>query len=142
ADEAEGPETRRAARRRRAAANEPERPAAAPRTGPGNAIPAPQPAVRAEQPTSQGLSQPQIVGVVRGQLGYITARCYQRVLARTPGVRGVVTVSWTVRPDGRAADTRVVHNGTGDDYLARCTQAVVERTRFPAAPNGRSSTAR
>lgn len=82
------------------------------------------------------------MGAVQAELPTIQQRCYQRRLARFPGLQGVITVAWTIGPDGRVQDPRVVHNGTGDEWLARCTRNVVSRMRFPQATNGQRTPAR
>ena len=72
----------------------------------------------------------------------IDQRCYQRRRRRVRDLAGVVTIGWTVRPDGRVERPQVVHNGTGDAWLARCTLGVVQRIRFPPARNGRPTQTR
>ncbi|MCZ7678336.1 MAG: TonB family protein [Sandaracinaceae bacterium] len=72
----------------------------------------------------------------------IQQRCYQRRAERVPGLSGVVTVAWTVRADGRPENVQVVHNGTGDDWLGRCTRNMVADIRFPPGANGLSTPAR
>ena len=79
---------------------------------------------------------------MNARLGFLNQRCYQRRARRVPNLAGVVTVSWTVQANGRVANASVVHNGTGDEWLARCTRNVVQDTRFPAAHNGQSTPVR
>lgn len=105
----------------------------------------PQPSPRAGRRSSSsgpGLSNALVMGAVQAELPTIQQRCYQRRLARFPGLQGVITVAWTIGPDGRVQDPRVVHNGTGDEWLARCTRNVVSRMRFPQATNGQRTPAR
>ncbi|HEY8427161.1 MAG TPA: protein kinase [Sandaracinaceae bacterium] len=89
-----------------------------------------------------GLSQAQVMTAVQSRMPEIQRNCYLRRRAQVPGLAGVVTVAWTVRGDGRADDVRVVHNGTGDEWLARCVESVIARTRFPPGANGLSTPAR
>ena len=79
---------------------------------------------------------------MNSRLPFLTQRGYERRLARVPGLSGVVTIGWTVRPDGRVENPQVIHNSTNDDWLGRCTRNVVNDTRFPAATNGRPTPAR
>ncbi|MGE0788259.1 MAG: protein kinase [Sandaracinaceae bacterium] len=110
-----------------------------PRPDPPHEEPNPTPPRRSGPP---GLTQAQINTVVQARLQYLAERCYQRVLRREPNVAGIVTVAWTVEPNGRVGDHRVVHNSTNNDYLARCTDNIVRDLRFPAASNGNATPAR
>jgi TonB family protein len=103
----------------------------------------PRPQIVAPPPAPRtGLSQQQLLGGIQSQAAALNERCYQRRLARVPGLGGVITVAWNVRPDGRVEGARVVHNGTGDEWLGRCTLQIVERARFPAAANGQPTPGR
>jgi TonB family protein len=83
-----------------------------------------------------------VVNTVQQRLPYLRERCYVRRLARVPGLQGVITIAWTIRPDGRVENAEVVHNGTGDEWLARCTRNVVSDIRFPVSPQGQPTPAR
>ena len=138
ADEDEADDSRSARRRRSRDRDAPQqteqRPDPPPRDPPSR-DPTPAPA----QP---GLAHAQVMSAIQSQLPRLQQRCYQPRLAQVPGLQGVVTVSWTVAGDGRAQDARVVHNGTGDATLARCTMDIVLGTSFPRASNGQPTPAR
>ena len=93
-------------------------------------------------PSQPGLAHAQVMNAIQSQLPRLQQRCYQPRLAQVPGLQGVITVSWTVAGDGRAQNARVVHNGTGDAALARCTSDIVLSTTFPRAANGQPTPAR
>lgn len=137
--EAQATARRRGRRRGRSAVA--QRPEPEPTPEPEPARPEPRPAPTPQR-AGPGLSTPQVMGAIQGRLEYMQSRCYERRLRRVPGLRGVVTIGWTVGPDGRVQDANVVHNGTGDEWLGRCARNVVRDTRFPAAANGRPTPAR
>ncbi|MEQ8458971.1 MAG: TonB family protein [Sandaracinaceae bacterium] len=89
-----------------------------------------------------GLSTVQVMGAIQGRMAYLQSRCFERRARRVPGLQGVVTIGWTIGPDGRVQNANVVHNGTGDEWLGNCTRNVVRDTPFPAAANGRPTPAR
>ncbi len=152
---------RRRARRARAAGDQPAGdqpaggdPAAAPDGSPTTApeaaapAPAPPPAPLPARPAPvrraprQGLSPPQIAGAVNARRPYAQDRCFERRRRRVPNLGGIVTIGWVVRPDGRADDVQVIHNGTGDEWFGRCIRNVIRSTRFPQATNGLETRAR
>ncbi len=119
--------------------HEEEQPAA--QTPPARPPAQPQAPARPARPAN-GLNQAQIMGAIRARLPYLESRCYQRRLRRVPDLAGVVTIAWTVGPDGTVQNAEVVHNGTGDEWLGRCTRNIVRDTHFPPAANGRPTPAR
>ncbi len=132
-----------AARSRHRAAH-PTSPRSRPRLRPASSRPPSSAAPPAPAPPrlAAGLSAQQIDSALQVRADYLGRRCYQRRLRRVPGLRGVVVISWTVRPDGRADDVQVAGNTTGDEWLGRCTRNVVRGTRFPVALDGLSTFAR
>ncbi|MFK7987683.1 MAG: TonB family protein [Sandaracinaceae bacterium] len=102
---------------------------------------APRPPPR-PRPPARGLTQQQVSQVVNARMQHLNERCYQRRVRRVPNLAGVVTVAWTVAANGRVENAQVVHNGTHDDWLGRCTRQVIDRLRFPASSNGASTPVR
>ena len=62
----------------------------------------------------------------RGQLTY----CYESRLKTNPALQGRVDIRWKVA-DGRALQTRVSANTTGDDRLGKCIEGKIKRWRYP-----------
>lgn len=58
-------------------------------------------------------------------------RCYEQALKKKPRTEGRLTLSWTVRPNGRVAGVRKVGGTIDDTTLYRCTAAAITATRFP-----------
>ncbi|MCA9608642.1 MAG: TonB family protein, partial [Myxococcales bacterium] len=119
----------------------------------------PAPAAATERPTPQappnapsrpqrrpedipGIAPQAIAGAIQGRMPYAQSRCFERRRRRVPNLGGIVTIGFTVRPDGRADDVNVVHNGTGDEWFGNCIRNVVRGTRFPQARNGHDTPAR
>jgi TonB family protein len=142
ADEDDGSSSSRRRRRRDRDGNQAESQPAAQQTTPQQVLPppVPQPVFRPAPPPPQaarvGISQGQVLGAVRQSLPRLRASCYMRIAQRVGPLQGVITVSFVVQSDGRAESIRVMHNGTGNEWLARCTEQFVRGTRFPPAANG------
>lgn len=64
----------------------------------------------------------------RAQVRY----CYERALRDRPDLRGRVTLSLKVEPDGMVASAEVVEDTPGDESLAACLTLRAKRWRFPA----------
>ena len=58
--------------------------------------------------------------------------CYERELKGNPDLAGKVSVSWVIGTDGRAVDTAIVQNLTGNSALGDCIMKEINRIRFPA----------
>jgi len=137
-----GRRARRAEEPAAAAAPEPEpEPAAPPEPAPAatnRVAPAPRPPPR----PSRGLSPAQINSALAPRMNYAQQRCFERRRRRVRDLGGIVTVGFTVAPNGRAQNVQVIHNGSGDEWYARCLSRVVAGTRFPPASNGQATPAR
>lgn len=56
--------------------------------------------------------------------------CHDRARQRVPDVRGRVSLSFAITPDGQVDEVRVVENTTGYPPLAECVRQQVERIRL------------
>jgi hypothetical protein len=78
----------------------------------------------------------QSIAAARGKL----RACYNRGLARTPGLEGSVVVVAVVDADGKVASTKTDKRvGLGDEVVA-CLALVVETVRFAKTDDGASHT--
>lgn len=59
--------------------------------------------------------------------------CYERRLAVASGIRGRITVRWTIGTNGRVASAGVSASTVGDQRLAQCLVRTVRRLRFENA---------
>lgn len=76
-----------------------------------------------------------VIYVVRHYLPQVRA-CYERQLRNEPGLRGQITMRFTVGAGGRITDTSVVVNSTGSDPLATCVASNLRTWRFPEPEGG------
>jgi outer membrane biosynthesis protein TonB len=65
-------------------------------------------------------------------------RCYERELAKDPGLKGRLEIRWTIGEEGTVTQADVGENDLGS-AVANCSKGVVRRWRF-AKPEGGSIT--
>jgi len=65
-------------------------------------------------------------------------RCYERELAKDPGLKGRLEIRWTIGEEGTVTQADVGENDLGS-AVANCSKGVVRRWRF-AKPDGGSIT--
>jgi TonB family protein len=83
-------------------------------------------------PAGQGLTPAQIQRVVTSRYGAFRA-CYESAAARTPGLQGGVTVSWSITPSGSVSGARIASSSLGNPRVEGCILRQVNRLRFPQA---------
>lgn len=82
--------------------------------------------------TGQGLTAAQIQRVVSSRQGAFRA-CYEMAVAREPNLKGGVTVSWTVLPNGSVSGARVASSSLGNARVEGCILRQFSRLQFPTA---------
>ncbi len=78
-------------------------------------------------------------GDVRSQMKRYLPRikaCYERELRGEPDLAGKVTVSWIIGGSGRAEDTAVEANSTGNGALASCIVREINKIKFKPPEDG------
>ena len=102
------------------------------------ATPKPVPQAKAGDDTTDQLTNDDVIRHIRGQAGFIQ-RCYLTFINRQPGENaasiaptGTVYVGFTVQPNGRVQNARLVKSDFTDTVLNKCILEVVERTSFRA----------
>ena len=96
--------------------------------------------VRAGDPlVSGGLSQEEILGVIRAQLNQIR-HCYEKLLQRKPNASGKVNVQFIVGTSGRVSSAKVKNSTIRDGAMTGCVTSVVRRWTFPKPRGGSSVT--
>ncbi|MBI5491008.1 MAG: AgmX/PglI C-terminal domain-containing protein [Deltaproteobacteria bacterium] len=83
-----------------------------------------------EATTYGGLSKEVIRRIVQQHRGRIR-HCYEASLQSSPELTGRVTVRFSIAPQGNVLSAENAGNTTGDDTLAQCIVAVVNRMAFP-----------
>ncbi|MFT5991945.1 MAG: TonB family protein [Bradymonadia bacterium] len=104
--------------------------------------PAPTPRVRAQSEQVRGsgsIDSDNLRSVLRRRQRDIT-RCYERALAQDPGLRGRITIQFTVGSDGSVSDARLPDNEVGSS-AGNCILGRVRRWRFEP-PSGGTVTVR
>ncbi len=94
-------------------------------------LPAPAPAA--------GLSADAIKAVARTHLTGIRA-CYNALVARAPGRKGVVRVEFTVTPAGTVTAADVLSSDVDDSATEQCILAEVSSWQFPEPADGGAAT--
>jgi hypothetical protein len=82
--------------------------------------------------TGQGLSPEQIRRVVGSRMGAFQA-CYEIALAKDPGAKGGVTVSFSVSPGGDVASAAIGTSSLGNPRVEGCMLRTFNRLKFPTA---------
>lgn len=96
--------------------------------------------VRAGDPlVSGGLSQEEILGVIRAQLNQIR-HCYEKLLQRKPNASGKINVQFVVGTNGRVSSSKVKSSTIRDGAMTGCVTSVVRRWSFPRPRGGSSVT--
>lgn len=66
--------------------------------------------------------------------------CYDKQLARTPELKGKITVAFTIGGDGSTSDVRVSESNLGDAELDACVVDRFTRWKFPKSSDGKPVT--
>jgi hypothetical protein len=72
---------------------------------------------------------------IRSRLGPVKA-CYERELAKTPGLAGRVVMRWTIGGGGATRDIAVVSDDLHAPAVTACIQALIARWLFDVQPKG------
>lgn len=83
-------------------------------------------------PTLHGLGVEQVRRVVVAHVPALRA-CYDAELRVKPGLRGGVTMTWVVAPDGSVSSARVGSSTINDARVEDCIVRLVSSWRFPAS---------
>jgi hypothetical protein len=62
--------------------------------------------------------------------------CYERALIAKPGLRGKITLEWTIRTNGRVSGVKQKFSSLKDASVARCIMAKLKGWRFPKPRGG------
>jgi hypothetical protein len=79
-----------------------------------------------------GLSPEQVRRVVMGRIGAIRA-CYEGEAQKNPGLKGGVTVAWTIDPSGNVAGASLAGTTLNNPRVEGCVIRQVRSWHFPAA---------
>ncbi len=94
--------------------------------------------VRKKAPTASGgtgmMSSSDVARVVSKRLGAIKG-CYERGLKRNPGLKGKITIRFTISGSGRVSTARATLNELTPD-VASCITGAFKRFRFPPPEGG------
>jgi len=90
-------------------------------------------------PTGQGLTPAQVQRVVLSRQGAFRA-CYDMAVAREPNLKGGVTVSWTVLPNGSVSGARIASSSLANARVEGCILRQFSRLQFPTADKNTNST--
>lgn len=82
--------------------------------------------------TKGGLSQEQIRRVVLAHVGAMRA-CYETEAQRNPGLKGGVTLGWSIDAAGNVSNASVVRSTLGSPRVEGCLLRQVQRWKFPTA---------
>lgn len=83
-------------------------------------------------PTGRGLNPEQIRTVVLAKALDFQG-CFEAELARSPELKGEVTVAFTVAPDGSVEEARVISSSLGNAAVESCMLDVFRKLEFPSA---------
>lgn len=79
-----------------------------------------------------GLSADQIHRVVMGHIGAVRA-CYETEAQRNPGLKGGVTIQWSIDPSGTVTSASVASSTLSNPRVEGCVVRQVQRWKFPAS---------
>jgi TonB family protein len=79
-----------------------------------------------------GLSAEQIQRVVRAHMGAVRA-CYEIEAQRNPGLKGGVTVQWSIDPSGAVTNASVASSTLSNARVEGCLVRQVKNWKFPGA---------
>jgi Ca-activated chloride channel family protein len=89
------------------------------------------PSVAGSLPTTLGSIAPEVIRrVVRTHAAQIRS-CYERVLARVPGLAGKVVVKWTIDGQGHVVDATIAQTQLKNAEVEACLLQTVRTWRFP-----------
>ena len=63
-------------------------------------------------------------------------RCYEKQLAKKPGLTGKITFEWTVKTNGSVSSTREVSSSLNDATTSKCVIGVIKSMKFPKPKGG------
>jgi len=63
-------------------------------------------------------------------------RCYERELAKTPGLSGKIQVEWTIKPSGRVGSARQTFTSIRSTPVSNCVVGAIHRWMFPRPRGG------
>lgn len=72
---------------------------------------------------------------------YVKARlkaiqyCYEKELKRNPGLKGKVSVRFTITPSGKTGEIEVEENTVGSEAVGACIRTVIRGWTFPFTPD-------
>jgi hypothetical protein len=89
--------------------------------------------------SGQGLTPAQIQRVVMSRRGAFQA-CYETAVAREPNLKGGVTVSWTVLPNGGVSGARIASSSLANARVEGCILRQFSRLQFPTADKNTNAT--
>lgn len=75
------------------------------------------------------LPESHIVDVIQKQKAFFN-RCYAQHLRLNPEAEGRIDFSFTIHPNGKVVDVRVLRATIKDTQLQRCSMSVIERAEF------------
>jgi|GEM_PF-4682898 len=81
------------------------------------------------------ISQSLIRKVIQKNMGKFVY-CYEKSMLRNPSLTGVVSITWTIRPGGRAMGSRVTKSQLNDNSLHGCLTGVMNKLNFAPGPKG------
>ncbi len=89
----------------------------------------------------QGLTNEEVMKVVNQILGDVH-RCYERALFNDSNIVGRVEYEWEINPNGSVSTAAVKRSEVANgDFLNSCVMGVFKKMKFPAAKNGKPTTA-
>ncbi len=81
------------------------------------------------------LSKAEVYGVISKHQQKIL-RCYEKQLAKKPGLSGKVTFEWTVKTDGSVRSVSEVASTLNDAATSKCVIGVIKSMKFPKPKGG------
>ena len=90
----------------------------------------------AQPEPSPGHDEQQIISdEIRSRLGRVK-ECYEREVAKRPGLAGRVVMRWTIGGAGATRDIAVVSDDLHAPAVTTCIQSLIGRWRFDVQPKG------
>ncbi len=88
-----------------------------------------------EPSLSGNLTKRQIEKVVKRNISQMRY-CYEKELLRKPKLKGVITVSWTISPQGRVISVKILGATLNDNSVHSCMRKTIKRWKFPEPRGG------
>ena len=82
-----------------------------------------------------GLTQGEVAAIIRQNLNRIR-HCYEKLIQRSPGVRGKVKVGFSIATNGRVRGARVINSTIGDGTFKNCIRSRIGQLKFPRPRGG------